>query len=117
MAGQPVLVLTAIESAEVVNEAQGIGVELGHKSGWPSVVAAFVRRVPVSRGHRARAFAVEHGLTARESEVLDLYTSGHDICDIAGALAIAEATVRKHVRSILIKSRAPRMTEIRRCLS
>lgn len=54
---------------------------------------------------RLDVFARTHGLSPRETEVLNLLVSGADSKAIATALFLSEHTVHDHVRSLLTRSR------------
>jgi DNA-binding CsgD family transcriptional regulator len=56
---------------------------------------------------RREVFALAHGLTPREREVLGHLTSGADSRSMARALALSEHTVNDHVRAVLAKCDAP----------
>jgi DNA-binding NarL/FixJ family response regulator len=51
-------------------------------------------------GHSPRRLS---GLTARESDVLELLAGGHSTSQIAAHLAITEVTVRTHISTIMRK--------------
>lgn len=55
--------------------------------------------------------AGDFGLTARESEILQLLATGESNRDIAGRLFISQNTVKNHVRSVLDKLHAASRTE------
>ena len=65
------------------------------------------RKVPVNAGeHEASRNGVHvenHGLSAREAEVMSLIASGQTNGEIASALFLAEKTVKNHVRRIYAK--------------
>jgi DNA-binding NarL/FixJ family response regulator len=63
------------------------------------LIEQFVRTAPVASGERARL----DELTEREREVLTLVARGLSNTEIAGALFIAEQTVKTHVSKILAK--------------
>jgi ATP/maltotriose-dependent transcriptional regulator MalT len=58
----------------------------------------------------ARGASAEHGLTARELEVLRLVAAGMSNRDIAAALVLSEHTVARHIQNILGKLRLPSRT-------
>jgi DNA-binding CsgD family transcriptional regulator len=49
-------------------------------------------------------YARSHGLSARESELLDLLVEGADTRSLADALFISEHTVQDHLKSIFAKT-------------
>ena len=55
--------------------------------------------------------AAEHGLTARELEILALMVGGESNPDIAGRLFLSRSTVKFHVSNILMKLDAGSRTE------
>jgi DNA-binding NarL/FixJ family response regulator len=63
------------------------------------LIEQFVRTAPVASSERARL----DELTEREREVLTLVARGLSNTEIAGALFIAEQTVKTHVSKILAK--------------
>jgi len=56
---------------------------------------------------RREVFALAHGLSPREREVLGQLATGADSRTIARALALSEHTVNDHVRAVLAKCDAP----------
>jgi DNA-binding CsgD family transcriptional regulator len=56
---------------------------------------------------RREVFALAHGLTPREREVLGHLATGADSRTVAHALALSEHTVNDHVRAVLAKCGAP----------
>ena len=54
-------------------------------------------------GTRAEATAANHGLSAREAEVMSLIAGGQTNGEIAAQLFLAEKTVKNHVRRIYAK--------------
>ncbi len=56
---------------------------------------------------RREVFALAHGLTPREREVLAHLATGVDSRTMARALALSEHTVNDHVRAVLAKCEAP----------
>jgi DNA-binding CsgD family transcriptional regulator len=56
---------------------------------------------------RREVFALAHGLTPREREVLALLSTGADSRTIARTLVLSEHTVNDHVRAVLAKCEAP----------
>ncbi len=84
--------------------------------GSPTAARAFARaraargmRAP--RGPRPSTAADPHGLTARESEVLNLVAQGLRNAEIARALVLSERTVERHVATSLRKLGAHTRTE------
>ena len=56
---------------------------------------------------RREVFALAHGLTPREREVLSQLSVGEDTRGIARALVLSEHTVNDHVRAVLAKGDTP----------
>jgi DNA-binding CsgD family transcriptional regulator len=56
---------------------------------------------------RREVFALAHGLSPREREVLGRLATGADSRTMARALALSEHTVNDHVRAVLAKCEAP----------
>jgi DNA-binding CsgD family transcriptional regulator len=56
---------------------------------------------------RREVFALAHGLTPREREVLTLLSTGADSRGMARTLMLSEHTVNDHVRAVLAKGEAP----------
>ena len=56
---------------------------------------------------RREVFALAHGLSPREREVLGHLATGADSHSVARALALSDHTVNDHVRSVLAKCDAP----------
>ena len=92
--GLPILVLTGnVDHPYLANLAQVHGVEFAFKPADTEVVAAFVRRAAarpqelngVERSPVLDAFALAHGLTAEEIEIVRLRLSGLQNKEIADA--------------------------------
>lgn len=75
----------------------------------PKMVAALLRRLAALA--KTRRPATEPGLTARESEVLDLVDRGLSNKQIASRLSIEVSTVKNHVHNILDKLHVARRAE------
>jgi DNA-binding CsgD family transcriptional regulator len=56
---------------------------------------------------RREVFALAHGLSPREREVLDQVCTGADSRTMARALALSEHTLNDHVRAVLAKTGSP----------
>jgi DNA-binding CsgD family transcriptional regulator len=56
---------------------------------------------------RREVFALAHGLTPREREVLVLLSTGAESRSMARTLVLSEHTVNDHVRAVLAKCEAP----------
>jgi DNA-binding CsgD family transcriptional regulator len=57
-----------------------------------------------SPAERRSLYTRSHGLTARETELVDLLVDGADTRSIAGALYLSEHTVQDHLKSIFSKT-------------
>ncbi len=66
--------------------------------------------------HRCQGFAKEHGLTAREEEVLTLVAQGLSSREVQDRLFIAEGTFKTHMRHIYEKSGVRGMKRLRQLL-
>jgi DNA-binding CsgD family transcriptional regulator len=65
------------------------------------------RGLPVPRGPRPARRASPAGLTARETEVLELLADGLSYAEVAERLVLSEKTVGHHVSAVLRKLREP----------
>jgi len=59
---------------------------------------------PTAPEERLEVFALSHGLSAREREVLGLLVAGLDSREMAGRLVLSEHTVNDHVKAVLAKT-------------
>lgn len=109
----PVLILVDDARPELVISAQQHGVELSYTSHWKTAVDAFRRRLQGSARFRVKQVAADHGLTAQERRVLDLFAGGFDRQAISAELQIAKRTVRAHLASIRDKCGAPSSAHLR----
>lgn len=79
----------------------------GTMKGEAAISRAMAAKILAEFGRQAVKEPTTHhragGLTAREREVLELVAIGSSNKEIAGALAIAENTVKNHLRNILDK--------------
>lgn len=104
-------VLLAAEAGVPLGEASG-RVHLGG-SRWVTVKASrlgediAVSIEPSTTSERLDLFARSHALSARETQVLGLVTTGLDSKAIAEALFLSEHTVNDHVKAALAKSGSP----------
>ena len=62
-------------------------------------------------GTRAAVASANHGLSAREAEVMSLIAGGQTNGEIAAQLFLAEKTVKNHVSSLLAKLGMERRTQ------
>lgn len=60
------------------------------------------------------AYAKNHSLTTRESEVLALVLAGKDNRSIATELILSEGTIKTHVHNIMRKTETKNREELRR---
>ena len=67
----------------------------------------------ISQEDAARSLAARFGLTARETEILELMLEGKSIDDIASELVIARETVKTHRRNLFLKCEVHREEELR----
>lgn len=103
----PILILTGDPSREVANAAQRFGVEFAYKLEEDEAVRSFVLRIS-SRDREPRAlaaFALAHGLTAAEIEIVGLSLQGLCNKEIEARLQITEGTRKSHVHSLLGRCR------------
>jgi DNA-binding CsgD family transcriptional regulator len=59
---------------------------------------------PTTVDERREVFALAHGLSPREREVLDALASGADTAAVAASLFVSEHTVHDHVKAVLAKT-------------
>jgi DNA-binding NarL/FixJ family response regulator len=69
----------------------------------PAITEHLLRGLDRLRGTPCEALPAYESLTKRELEVLRLMAGGYSNCEIAGAISIAEGTVKNHASSILAK--------------
>ena len=115
-----VVILTGIDSPEVVREALEIGVagytRKSHSiqtigdvvekagSGEIAIDAALLRQLAVRRtGTTSTTGTLLGQLTPRERHVLELLVDGRNTAEIVARLRISDSTARTHVQSILSK--------------
>src|SRR5262245_51330962 len=116
-----VVLLTAIQSPEVIAEALSAGacgyvpktravddlMDVVRRAAAGEIVmpeqdlAAVFERLELARADSGQA-ALER-LTPRETEILSALASGHTANEIAGSLGISSLTVQSHMKSILAK--------------
>jgi DNA-binding NarL/FixJ family response regulator len=114
----PVLVLTGYLTPACINRAHELGAEYVVKTECTRNLELQVRRLVASehlegeRGRGIAAFAQEHGLSPRETEVLALAIARATRSEIADVLRISQWTVKSQVRSILRKCNAVSLREI-----
>ena len=115
-----VVILTGLDSPEVVREALEIGVagytrkshsiqtigEVVEKAGRGEIAidAALLRQLAVRRtGSTSTTRTLIGQLTPRERHVLELLVDGRNTAEIVARLQISDSTARTHVQSILSK--------------
>ena len=59
---------------------------------------------PTTPTDRLEVFALAHGLSVREREVLGLLATGLDSRELAATLFLSEHTVNDHVKAVLAKT-------------
>ena len=69
----------------------------------PAITEHLLRGLDRLRGTTCDPLPAFESLTKRELEVLRLMAGGYSNCEIAGAIGIAEGTVKNHASSILAK--------------
>ncbi len=74
-------------------------------------VHAGKRRLPAEVAQKLAEHMADEPISARELDVLSLMAAGKRNKEIAGALSIAEDTVKMHVRNILSKLQVNDRTE------
>lgn len=71
---------------------------------------------PLLDEHAWNAFALQHALTPRESEVLVLLTCGHSYDEICAQLGMSRPTLRTHLRSAYRKTQVGSRVELILCI-
>jgi DNA-binding NarL/FixJ family response regulator len=94
------LIATLIPGARFVPLETRNHLMLEDEPAWRDFLAALDDFYPPLGGARERAFA---GLTARETQVLELMAQGLDNAQIAARLELAEKTVRNNITQIFDK--------------
>ena len=87
--------------AVVTGAAQGIGFAVASRLAESQVAISIE---PSSAGERMDLFARAHGLSARETEILELLVVGLESKHIAARLVLSEHTVNDHVKALLAKA-------------
>ena len=72
--------------------------------GLERVVLAIVRETGGPSDHLVDNFAVHHGLSPREREVLRLLVQGYDTAGLADRMGISPHTVRDHLKNVFRKT-------------
>lgn len=67
---------------------------------------------PSTPAQRREVYALAHGLSARERQVLDEVVAGADSRAIAASLSISEHTANDHIKAIFAKTGAPSRTVV-----
>lgn len=115
----PTLVVTGAFDPKLANQAQVLGASFLFKPAELSDIDAFLERaqagMPDTRlGKALEAFVVQHGLTARERDLVSLVVEGVDRRDLGARLSTKDSTVKSQVRSILKKCGAKDIGEVSR---
>lgn len=117
----PVLVLTGTLDRQLVNEVNlhdaGYAVK---DAGWQKNVRKFVSELTPNYEQRVRSEVERagrnHGLSARESQVLELYILGLSRPAIAERLGISTWTVHTHLSGAVHRSGHKRLADLRRAI-
>jgi DNA-binding NarL/FixJ family response regulator len=103
----PALVMTGHADHAEINRAQRLGAEFLYKPYSRANLEAFLERVSAERApsrivvNAAIAFARQHDLTPRETDVLTALARGVARADLPAALGVTENTLKTIVRRLL----------------
>jgi two-component system, NarL family, nitrate/nitrite response regulator NarL len=78
---------------------------------FPTALAAALPGPPLTRGRRPRGVQPTQSLTPRETEILRRLTNGDSNRRIADDLALPEAAVKAHLKTVLRKIKASNRTQ------
>lgn len=88
---------------DAIRTVAGGGSYLSPSAGTTLAAALAVRAAPDHRGPTPGPGRPDHGLSAREREVMELIATGLDNRAVAGRLFLSEKTVKNHVNAIFAK--------------
>jgi len=115
----PILILTGHAEPVLINRAHALQAEYVCKPQFHDNLKDFLRRVvqpPADDEQRladaSRAFAAQHHLSVRETEILGLATSGVPRGRIADVLGVSENTIKTQIRSILDKTHQNSLSDV-----
>lgn len=104
----PALVITGSADRQLANTCYALSAACVYKPSIDDHVDSFVRRTLARTGsvqervvHAVAQYAVEHGLTKRERDLVELAALGVSREGLAAELHVTENTVKTHVRRLL----------------
>lgn len=106
----PVLVVSGMYDADVINQTNLLGVEYACKPNLEENIRQFLGRC--ARIYSASVavivsnFASIHGLTPAECRLVDVAMRSCSHEYLVSALGVSEHTVKKHIAAVLLKTRA-----------
>lgn len=113
-----VLMLTAMLTPSLINEATRLGAQYALKPFEQSLLVAMLRRWQEQKAPATdvalavREAAGRYGLTPRETEILSLHAKGQSRVDVIGQLGVAPKTYANHVTNLLQKTDAENMSTL-----
>lgn len=113
-----VVMLTAMLTPNLINEATGLGAQYALKPFDPALLCSLLRRwqeqtSPAAKVEQTvREAAIQFGLTPRETEILVLHTEGQSRLDVIDQLGVAPKTYANHVTNLLQKADAESMSTL-----
>lgn len=110
---RPSVVSMLRESMQTADGAGRFTITRVDSAGGPATSLAVMRADPASKvGRRLLSFGAQHGLTARQIEVLSLVARGYANKTIAEHLSVSLGTVEEHVTQLLHKTGAGSRSEL-----
>jgi FixJ family two-component response regulator len=115
----PALVLTGHRDAGRINRARALNAEFLCKPAEDESLESFARRAIALHWTRSErvarridAFAVEHRLTPRESELVAAAVAGMPRRLVAEELCVSENTLKAQIRLLLVKCDTPDLDDL-----